>query len=63
MADDLLNQLKKQGTDLRNWTSRAMSGVKSKLWADGSEYEVDGGVRQCERKKPARKAKCTKPVA
>ena len=62
-ADDLLNKLKGQEKDLRTWTSRALNGVKFKYGADSSEYEMAGGVRQSERKKPAPKAKGTKPVA
>ena len=62
-ADDLLNQLKAQEKDLRTWTSRALNGVKFKYGSDSSQYEMAGGVRQSERKKPAPKAKGTKPVA
>ncbi|MGY3087701.1 hypothetical protein ACVWYF_000727 [Hymenobacter sp. UYAg731] len=56
-ADDLLNQLKKQEKELGTWTSRALNGVKFKYGADSSQYEMAGGVRQSERKKPVRKAK------
>ena len=58
-ADDLLNKLKAQEKDLRTWTSRALNGVKFKYGADSSEYEMAGGVRQSERKKPTPKAKKT----
>jgi hypothetical protein len=39
--------------------TRALNGVKFKYGADSSEYEMVGGTRQSERKKPVRKAKLT----
>ena len=42
---------------MRTWTSRALDGVKFKYGSDSSQYEMAGGVRQSERKKPAPKAK------
>ncbi|WP_046244696.1 hypothetical protein [Hymenobacter terrenus] len=62
-ADDLLNQLKKQEKELAAWSSRALSGVKFKYGADSSQYELAGGIRQSERKKPVRKPKTDKPAA
>ena len=56
-ADDLLNQLKKHEAELSAWNARALNGVKFKYGADSSQYEMAGGVRQSERKKPVRKAK------
>ncbi len=56
-ADDLLNRLKQQEQELAAWSARALNGVKFKFGADSSQYEVAGGTRQSERKKPVRKAK------
>lgn len=56
-ADDLLNQLKEQEKALGTWSARALNGVKFKFGDDSSQYEMAGGVRKSERKKPVRKAK------
>jgi hypothetical protein len=56
-ADDLLNQLRGQEKALGAWSTKALGGVKFKYGPDSSEYEMAGGIRQSERKKPVRKAK------
>jgi hypothetical protein len=56
-ADDLLNQLSTQEKDLSAWSTKALGGVKFKYGPDSSQYEMAGGIRQSERKKPVRKAK------
>lgn len=56
-ADDLLNQLNEQEKSLGAWSAKALNGVKFKYGPDSSQYEMAGGVRQSERKKPVRKAK------
>jgi hypothetical protein len=56
-AGDLLNKLKGQEKALGTWSARALNGVKFKFGDDSSEYEMAGGVRKSERKKPVRKAK------
>ena len=56
-ADDLLNQLKGQEKALGTWSARALNGVKFKFGDDSSQYEMAGGVRKSERKKPVRKPK------
>ncbi|MBO2008905.1 hypothetical protein [Hymenobacter negativus] len=56
-ADDLLNKLNGQEKALGAWSSKALSGVKFRYGPDSSEYEMAGGVRQSERKKPVRKPK------
>jgi len=56
-ADDLLNQLKGQEKALSTWSTKALGGVKIKYGPDSSQYEMAGGIRQSERKKPVRKAK------
>lgn len=58
-ADDLLNQLKAQEKALGAWSTKALGGVKFKYGPDSSQYEMAGGIRQSERKKPVRKAKGT----
>jgi hypothetical protein len=56
-ADDLLNKLREQEKALGTWSARALNGVKFKFGDDSSEYEMAGGVRKSERKKPVRKPK------
>ena len=41
----------------RGGGSRALNGVKFKFGDDSSQYEMAGGVRKSERKKPVCKAK------
>jgi len=54
-ADDLLNQIVGAGINMNEMSNRAFDGVKFKFGADSSEYEMMGGVRKSERKKPVRK--------
>lgn len=56
-ADDLLNKLNAQEKALGAWSTKALGGVKFKYGPDSSQYEMAGGIRQSERKKPVRKAK------
>ena len=56
-ADDLLNRLTAQEKALAAWSTKALGGVKFKYGPDSSEYEMAGGIRQSERKKPVRKPK------
>ena len=56
-ADDLLNKLNEQEKALSAWSAKALNGVKFKYGPDSSQYEMAGGIRQSERKKPVRKAK------
>jgi hypothetical protein len=56
-ADDLLNKLVTQEKALSAWSTKALGGVKFKYGPDSSQYEMAGGIRQSERKKPVRKAK------
>ena len=54
-ADDLLNQIDDAITAMNDMSSRVLSGGKFKFGANSSEYEMLGGVRKSERKKPVRK--------
>lgn len=56
-ADDLLNKLTTQEKALSAWSTKALGGVKFKYGPDSSQYEMAGGIRQSERKKPVRKPK------
>jgi queuine/archaeosine tRNA-ribosyltransferase len=53
--DDLMKKLNEN-------TTRARSGIKGYFGADSSEYELAGGTRSSERKKPAARAKAVAAV-
>ncbi|MEC4049482.1 hypothetical protein OX284_008575 [Flavobacterium sp. SUN046] len=56
-VDDLYNACMAEIEILKDWNDRILSGVKSKYGTDSSEYEMAGGVRKSERKKPRRSQK------
>lgn len=56
-ADDHYNKALAQLAVLKDWNSRMLTGVGYKYGKDSSEYEMAGGKRKSERKKPERKAK------
>lgn len=56
-VDDLYNGCMAEIEILKDWNDRILSGVKSKYGTDSSEYEMAGGVRKSERKKPRRSQK------
>jgi len=56
-TDDLYNDAQAQIKKLNDWNSRILIGVASKFTTDSSEYEMAGGVRKSERKKPTPKTK------
>ena len=58
-ADAKLNDFYEQEKKLRDWNDRMLSGVKTKFGADSDQYEMAGGVRKSERKRPVRKANPT----
>ena len=50
--DDLYNAALAQIDTLKDWNERMLNGVASKFGTNGSQYEMAGGVRKSERKKP-----------
>ena len=42
-------------SELNDWTRRVLSAVVAQYGPDSSEYEMVGGTRKSERKKPVRK--------
>lgn len=61
--DDLQNDLGTDEDNLREMNKRILSAVEAQYGPDSSEYEVAGGTRQSERKKPAAKPKGGTPPA
>ena len=55
--DQLYNELKAEERALMAMSEHMLSGVKVKFGRDSYEYEMAGGVRRSERKRPRRKAK------
>jgi hypothetical protein len=53
--DDRQNRLNTRDRGLGNWNTRILSLVKGRYGADSYEYELVGGVRTSERKKPTKK--------
>jgi hypothetical protein len=56
-VDDAYNAFQVSEKALRDLSERMMAGVASKYGKDSSQYEMAGGVRKSERKRPARKVK------
>jgi ATP phosphoribosyltransferase regulatory subunit HisZ len=54
-ADEAANQLHAAEADLRSLSERMLAGVAAKYGKDSNEYEMAGGVRKSEIKRPARK--------
>lgn len=54
--DDLQNGLEADENNLRELNKRILSAVEAQYGPDSSEYELAGGTRASERKKPAAKA-------
>ena len=57
MPDQLLNEYKDLVKTVNDLTARSLMGVGVKFGEDSSEYEIAGGVRKSERKRPTRKPK------
>jgi len=56
--DDRQNRLDARERGLGDWNRRILSAVEAQYGPDSSEYELVGGTRRSERKKPVR----TKPT-
>ncbi len=54
-ADEALNRLRAGEVDLRSLSERMLAGVAARFGKDSNEYEMAGGVRKSEIKRPARK--------
>src|SRR5882672_5544825 len=54
--DDLQNDFEADEDILREMNKRILSAAEAQYGPDSSEYEVAGGTRQSERKKPAAKS-------
>lgn len=55
--DDLYNASLAQIEILKDWNERILNGVAAKFGTNSSQYEMAGGVRKSERKKPKRTPK------
>jgi hypothetical protein len=51
-VDDLYNSCIAQRDVVKDWNERVLSGVATKYGKNSSQYEMAGGVRKSERKKP-----------
>ena len=54
-VDDLYNDCIAQIDVLKDWNERILNGVASKYGKNSSQYEMAGGVKKSERKKPKKK--------
>jgi hypothetical protein len=50
--DDEQNAIDTEEEELRDWNSRWLSAIEAKHGRDSSEYELVGGTRTSDRKKP-----------
>jgi len=55
--DDRQNALAARENVLNDWNQRILAAARAHYGADSSEYELVGGIRRSERKKPKRKPK------
>ena len=53
--DDSSNRFDAQNDLLSDWNRRVLSAVEAQFGPDSSEYEMVGGTRKSERKKPSKK--------
>ena len=53
--DDEQNAIDAEEEELRDWNSRWLSAIEAKYGRDSSEYEMVGGTRTSDRKKPGGK--------
>jgi hypothetical protein len=55
--DDLYNECIAQIDVVKDWNERVLTGVATKYGKNSSQYEMAGGVKKNERKKPTKKPK------
>lgn len=60
-ADTQLDELITAERNLKELSGRVLAAVKAKHGSDSSEYELAGGTRASERKRPTRKPATPKP--
>lgn len=51
-VDDLYNEVIAQIDVVNDWSERMLTGIASKFGKNSSQYEMAGGVKKDERKKP-----------
>ena len=61
--DDMLNDLESAESDLNEFNRRYLSATEAHYGPDSSEYEMVGGTRKSERKRPIRKGGGSTPPA
>lgn len=61
--DDSSNRFDAQDALLGDWNRRILSAVEAQYGPDSSEYEMVGGTRKSERKKPTRRSGGSTPSA
>jgi hypothetical protein len=54
--DDLYNECIAQKEVVKDWNERILTGVATKYGKNSSQYEMAGGKKKSERKKPTKKA-------
>ena len=54
--DDSTNATNSEEGELQEWNRRILSAVEAQFGPDSSEYEMVGGTRKSERKRPTRKS-------
>lgn len=54
-VDDLYNNCIAQIAVIRDWNERMLNAIAGKYGKNSSEYEMAGGVKKSERKKPSKK--------
>lgn len=55
--DDMYNEFVAQNLAVRDWNERVLTGVATKYGKNSSQYEMAGGTKKSERKKPVTKPK------
>jgi hypothetical protein len=55
MLDQLLNEFQAEEAELNEFNRRYLSAAEAHFGPDSSEYEMLGGTRKSERKRPTRK--------
>ncbi len=55
--DDLYNECIAQIDVVKDWNERVLTGVATKYGKNSSQYEMAGGTKKSERKKPTPKKK------
>lgn len=59
--DDEQNSIEAEEEELREWTRRWLAAIEAKHGPDSSEYELAGGTRTSDRKKPTKGGGGTPP--